>query len=202
MPDDRPTRDAGDGLAWLALLYASGELDPGEVTQFEQRLAGDQQAREALAQAVPLALPPGQTLAPDPAYRDRVRRRLRGRRSWGWLVQRRTYPGHPILWSGAGAAAAALVMAASFLLWVPASPGVQAPAGPPPEPAAAESREPVKADVASVWAQLHTTDHVAKAHDEEMRRKNRNDQRTRPAGATKGRDDHRTHPMSNQGNKH
>jgi hypothetical protein len=202
MADDHGTRTSGcpsgDGLAWLALLYASGELTETEAAEFEQRLAGDQQAREALAQAVPLALPPGQPLTPDPSYREGVRRRLRRRRSWSWLVERRAYPGHPVLWSGAGAVAAALVMALGLLAWMPSPPPTVVRVEPAPAPAS----EPAKADVASVWAQLHTTDHVARAHDEEMRRKNRNEQRIRVAGAPEGRHDRPGHPLGNQGNKH
>jgi hypothetical protein len=199
MADDRGPKDA-DGLAWLALLYAGGELTEAEAALFEQRLAGDQQAREALAQAAPLALPPGQPLAPDPAYRERVHRRLR-RRPWGWLVQRRSYPGHPILWSSAGAAAAALLMALTFLMGRPAYTPVAAGQRPAPVAAPggeAPAEEPAQADVANAWARLHTTDHVARAHDEEMRRKSRIDPRTRPAAKF---DDHHSHPLGNQGNK-
>jgi hypothetical protein len=199
MHDDRTPKDGGDGLAWLALLYAGGELEEAEAAQFEQRLAGDQQAREALAQAVLLAMPPGQPLTPDPAYRDRVRRRLCRRRAWSWLVQRRSYPGHPLLWSSVGAAAASLLLIVSFALWMPASGPVAS--RPQPEPAPGVP-EPVKAEVASAWAEMHTTDHVAKAHEEEMRRKTRNEQRTRPGGHLDGSDGRRTHPMSNQGTKH
>jgi hypothetical protein len=206
MADDRGPKDA-DGLAWLALLYAGGELTEAEADQFEQRLAGDQQAREALAQAAPLALPPGQPLAPDPAYRQRVHRRLRRRSrpaglqcSMSWLVQRRSYPGHPILWSTAGAAAAALLTTLTFLLGMPTSAPVTA--GHRPAPAApggeAPAEEAAQADVANAWARLHTTDHVARAHDEEMRRKSRIDPRTRPASKF---DDHHSHPLGNQGNK-
>jgi hypothetical protein len=196
MADDRGSKD--DGLAWLALLYAGGELDPAEAALFEQRLAGDQQAREALAQAALLAMPPGQPLAPDPAYRQRVHRRLR-RRPWSRLVQRRSYPGHPLLWSGAGAAAAALLTTLTFLLGMPAaSPMADGHRPAPAEPREADGEPPAQADVANVWARLHTTDHVARAHDEEMRRKSRTDQRTRPA--TKF-DDRHGRPMGNQGNK-
>jgi hypothetical protein len=196
MADEHGPKDT-DGLAWLALLYAGGELEEAEAAQFEQRLAADQQAREALAQAVPLAMPPGQPLLPDPAYRRRVHRRLR--RPWGWLLQRRSYPGHPLLWSSAGAAAAVLLTTLTFLLGMPASPPVAA--GPQPAPAAAREGEapaepPDRADVANAWARLHTTDHVARAHDEEMRRKSRTDPRTRPA--TKF-DDRHSRPLGNQG---
>src|SRR3954451_766284 len=41
-------------LDWVALCYASGELNAMEAAQFEARLADDQAAREALARAVEL----------------------------------------------------------------------------------------------------------------------------------------------------
>ena len=43
---------------------------------------------------------------PRPAYRQRVRQRLRPTGWWRRLTRRRTYHGHPALWSGLGAAAA------------------------------------------------------------------------------------------------
>ncbi|WP_425618845.1 hypothetical protein NA78x_002561 [Anatilimnocola sp. NA78] len=43
-----------DELAWLAFRYVAGELSPTEVEQFEERMAVDQAAREALAQSVEL----------------------------------------------------------------------------------------------------------------------------------------------------
>lgn len=41
-------------LEWTAFCYAAGELGPVEAEQFELRLEGDQEAREALARAVEL----------------------------------------------------------------------------------------------------------------------------------------------------
>jgi hypothetical protein len=43
-----------DELNWLSFRYAAGELDAAEAESFEQRLADDQAAREALARAVEL----------------------------------------------------------------------------------------------------------------------------------------------------
>jgi hypothetical protein len=66
-------------LAAVAFRYARGEADGPEAAAFERRLAADQSAREALCRAVTLA----RSLAglgpprPDPAYRERVRQRLR-----------------------------------------------------------------------------------------------------------------------------
>jgi len=46
---------AGDqDLAWQAYLYVSGEMTPAASSKFEERLAADQDAREAVAQAVDL----------------------------------------------------------------------------------------------------------------------------------------------------
>jgi ferric-dicitrate binding protein FerR (iron transport regulator) len=42
-------------LHWTAFLYISGDLPPAESTSFEARLADDQEARDAVAEAVELA---------------------------------------------------------------------------------------------------------------------------------------------------
>jgi hypothetical protein len=42
-------------LAWDAFRYAAGEMDAAEAAQFEERLAVEQPAREALAAAIELA---------------------------------------------------------------------------------------------------------------------------------------------------
>src|SRR5882724_9936156 len=91
MPD--PTLQA------TALRYAAGDLDPDEVSAFEARLAEDQDARDALAEAVRLSAaaigqePP----APHPSFRSAIRARL-------GLAG---YRGHPVAWVGLGAAAVA-----------------------------------------------------------------------------------------------
>ena len=78
MSDPKPPDGDGE-LTLTALLYAGGELGGAERDAFEQRLAGDQAARDALADAVRTTLALGGTdvLRPDPAYRAGVRRRLR-----------------------------------------------------------------------------------------------------------------------------
>ena len=75
----------GESLALQALLDASGELDAGQATVFEERLGTDQSAREALCQAVQLtlALEGHAPSRPNPAYRERVRQRLRHARACG-----------------------------------------------------------------------------------------------------------------------
>src|SRR5262245_22671866 len=84
-------------LQTTALRYAAGDLPPEEVTAFEARLAVDQEARDALAEAVRLSAqaigqkPP----APHPSSRAAIRERLRVTRSG------------PLAWIGLGAAAVA-----------------------------------------------------------------------------------------------
>src|SRR5213080_840229 len=101
-PDPPDSGEPCEPLAFQALLYASEGLAEADAAAFERRLAEDQAAREALAQAVPLALAlRGQAVSsPNPVYRSRVRRRLLPRPPRV----------HPAVWTGLGAAAAVLVM--------------------------------------------------------------------------------------------
>src|SRR5262249_7046514 len=79
--------------------YAAGDLPPDEVAAFEARLAEDQEARDALAEAVRLSAqaigqkPP----TPHPSFRAVIRARL----GLG------TYRGHPLALAALGAAALA-----------------------------------------------------------------------------------------------
>ena len=186
-------------LTLTALLYAGGELGGAERDAFEQRLAGDQAARDALADAVRTTLALGGTadLRPDPAYRAGVRRRLRPS-WWRRLTARRSYRGHPLLWVGLGAAAALLL---SLSLPGRAERGEQSagreqrpvvdPAPPAPRPALPE------AEVAGIWADLHNHDHLSRACADEHRRRSRAEER-RPGH----RDDRRfrrvSHPTGKQ----
>ena len=54
MIDAPCSRPESEVLDWLAFCYVSGELDGDERTAFENRLADDQVAREAVARAVEL----------------------------------------------------------------------------------------------------------------------------------------------------
>jgi hypothetical protein len=181
-------------LQGTALRYAAGDLTPADAAAFEARLAEDQDARDALAEAVRLsAAAIGQTPpAPHPSFRAAIRARLdlRGSR------------GHPFVWVGLGAAAAAACTLIGLTLAdrgprevaAPGSAPVRtegAPAPHPPErPAVAAAPHPreaataaVAADppapvtcgddeprsVAEIWAGLSNTDHVEKAHDDELR---------------------------------
>src|SRR5690348_14391071 len=110
---ETPGTASDDALLGQALLYAGGELDGPAAQAFEKSLELDQAARDALCAAVELAsAADGRApAAPDPAYRAAVRRRLRPA-AWRRLLGPRTYRGHPLLWSGLGAAAALLLAVA------------------------------------------------------------------------------------------
>jgi hypothetical protein len=91
----------------LALRYAASELNPVETAAFEARLGKDQDAREALSEAVRLSAAALRQapLTPNPSLRAKIRERLIG---WYpiWLA-RREYRGHPLAWAGFGALAVA-----------------------------------------------------------------------------------------------
>lgn len=197
----RETNGPNDGLALQAFLYASGELDADEAAAFEQRLSDDQSAREALTQAVQLTRAPSGLvpLRPTPAYRAAVLRRLRPQ-PFDWLLRRRSYRGHPGVWTGIGAAAAVLLTL--HLYPTPTvSPAPEpetavrtvAPS-PPPNPLPVDVEpELMEADVAEVWAELNNTDHIARAHEEEMRRRTRVEERSRMMRG----EDHRSRVLHN-----
>lgn len=86
-------------LQTTALRYAAGDLSAEETTAFEARLAEDQDARDALAEAVRLSAQAiGQKApAPHPSFRAAIRARLN---SGG-------HRGHPLTWASLGAAAVA-----------------------------------------------------------------------------------------------
>jgi hypothetical protein len=178
MPD--PTLQA------TALRYAAGDLDPKEVSAFEARLADDQDARDALAEAVRLsAAAIGQkSPAPHPSFRGIIRARL------GLLG----YRGHPIAWAGLGAAVVAVCALVAVSLAdrdapedavaAPTTPVVAEVAPPAPHvdhatvaplaPDAHVAVEPAPGacedrSVAEIWADLSNHDHVEKARDDEMR---------------------------------
>lgn len=180
-------------LQATALRYAAGDLSPDEVAAFEARLAEDQDARDALAEAVRLsAAAIGQkSPAPHPSFRTAIRARL------GLM----TYRGRPWAWAGAGAvtvAACVLVVlafadpahapeaATASPAPAPREPSPALPAAELPSPALAlphESGVSVAAEhphacspcgdpsrsVAEIWADLSTPDHVERARDDEVR---------------------------------
>jgi hypothetical protein len=173
-----------DPLAFQALLYASGELPEAEAAAFERRLGEDQAARDALCLAVQFCpgLHGGAPVTPDRAYRDQVRQRLRTRRVVPrWWLEARPYRGHPALWSLGGAAAAVLLMFALGQLLPGSWRAVEGSFVLPPSdtqpdlPLAPESVETV--EVAQAWAELYNATRLAQARNEEIRRKNRAEER-------------------------
>lgn len=196
MPE--PTADPL-ALEALALRYAAGRLSAVAAAAFEARLAHDQAARDALAEAVQLSAaalgqdPP----APDRSFRALIRDRLR--RGPRWLA-RRAYRGHPLAWAGlgAGTVAAATVIGLELAPDRPAEPVRVAAVAPPPalpapeatpappEPPApvvtvaprpvastvarsAEPDPPAAPSAAEIWADLSTPAHLEKAHGDDAR---------------------------------
>jgi hypothetical protein len=172
-------------LQSTALRYAAGDLTPEEVAAFEARLADDQDARDALAEAVRLsAAAVGQPApTPHPSFRAAIRARL------GLL----TYRGHPVAWAGLGALVACALV--GFGLADRADPPEAATAAPAPVEVAPPPRAPEPApaapmpgegsaavaaenagacgdegrSVAEIWAEMSSHDAVEKARDEELR---------------------------------
>lgn len=137
MPDPtmRPAGPADPALLQSqALRYAAGAMDAPEAAAFEARLEADQNARDALSEAVRLSAaalgqaPP----APDPSFRCAIRDRLLG--WWPDWLRRRAYRGHPMVWAGIGAA-----IVAGCTLFALSLPG-QAPNTAAPEPSSATSQ--------------------------------------------------------------
>jgi hypothetical protein len=170
-------KNTAEVLALQAHMYASGELAEPERAAFEERLAADQSAREALAEAVYMnAALRGEAARPDPGYRARVRQRLRPS-WWKRLLARQSYRGHPLLWSAVGAAAALLIA-----LYVPRpEPEVrvivrEVPAELPPA-GEGNTADASLHDISYIWAELSTPDHTVRAHAEENQRKTRQEDR-------------------------
>jgi len=182
MPD--PTLQAA------ALRYAAGDLTATEAATFEARLATDQDARDALAEAVRLS---ARALGQEPPAAHRSFLAAARERLCGWCpawLARRAYHGHPLVWAGLGAATIAactlfgLVLADRTPAGEPAATAVAgspaavvvAPVPRPAEHNAAEPDSPLAAcagepcrSVAEIWADLSTPDHVGKVHDDELR---------------------------------
>ena len=186
MPESRPPAPPrGDPFALqsLALRYAAGELPPPETALFEKQLAADQDARDALGEAVRLSAaalgqaPP----SPDRSFRGLIRERLRPLGAWRprWL-SRRAYRGHPIAWAILGAGVVAGATLTGLQLAATDSPPAVASISPPPAPAAPLPQEPAEQlaptpavegnlRAAEIWAELSTPDHVEKDHGDEFR---------------------------------
>lgn len=157
-------------LQATALRFAAGDLSPAESEAFEARLATDEAAQDALAEAVRLSAAAIGQAAPAPhrSFRDRVRARVHGSRF------------QPIAWVALGGVAVALAAVVGLQL----SPPVPAPdvgiapvevheVAVAPEPRAVAVADEHPPTMAEIWAELSTPDHVEKAHDDEIRRRQR-----------------------------
>lgn len=120
-------------LSWLAFRYVAGELTAVEAEQFEEQLATDQSAREAVAQSVELYHAVAAAEADVPSHPLTIAAKVKS--TWS---QR-------LVWLSTGAAAAAVLVVAGWNatgLWSssPAKPGVS--------PDLANAWTAVRADVA------------------------------------------------------
>lgn len=166
-------------LQATALRYAAGDLAPADAAAFEARLADDQDARDALGEAVRLsAAALGQV---DPEPHPSVRALLRARLSWTRA--------RGLAWAAGGAAVVAVCTLVGLSLAdrpAPAPPAPEAEAVPAaevvlsphepdpaiPDPDAASAAEPGRS-VAEIWADLSTPEHVEKTRDDEARLRQR-----------------------------
>ena len=102
-------------LAHLALRYAANDLTAPDLRAFEARLCDDQEAREALAEAIRLSAAASGIAAPLPHTNlaDDIAEQVNP--TWlSRLFPRQRYRGHPGLWATAGALA---VGTAALTLW-------------------------------------------------------------------------------------
>ena len=168
--------ETGPSDANRAFLFASGEMDEAESAVFERRLGEEQALRETLCQTIELmqTLEGLAPLAPSPAYQESVRKRLRlPASSRGWLA-RRTYRGHPALWSTLGAAAALLMLLVVPPVWTSRSKPAPTTIAEQTKSTDAETTSgPTTIEMAEMWSRMHNSEHLARAHDEENRRRSR-----------------------------
>lgn len=171
-------------LQSTALRYAAGDLGPSEGAAFEDRLAVDQDARDALAEAVRLSAAALGQAAPKPSAA--VRARLRERLTWT--------PSRGLAWAAGGAAVVAVCTLVGLSLANHIDPPVftdpathsaahpedaEAPEPDVPSlpldatvPVAAETPPGACGDdrsVAEIWADLSSHEHVEKTRDDEAR---------------------------------
>ena len=159
-------------LQATALRFAAADLTPAESEAFEARLATDEAAQDALAEAVRLSAAAIGQAAPAPhrSFRDSVRARVRGSRF------------HPLAWAALGAVAVAVAAVVGLQL----SPSAHAPevvptrvespevaVAPQPRAVVAVADDAHQPTTAEIWAELSTPEHVEKAHDDEFRRRQR-----------------------------
>lgn len=102
-----------DDLEWLAFRYVAGVLDATEARAFEERLGADQDAREAVGQAVALGLRLA-AARPDDAGGGTVPLGGRADRTTRQHVHRWV---RPLAWRGAGIAAGLVFLV--YAGWTP-----------------------------------------------------------------------------------
>jgi hypothetical protein len=106
-------------LAHLALRYAANDLAAPDMQAFEVRLCDDQEAREALAEAIRLSAAASSTSAvPDASLKPDIIEKVHP--TWfSRLLPRRRYRGHPAIWATAGAVVVGTV---AVTMWTGSSP--------------------------------------------------------------------------------
>jgi hypothetical protein len=104
MTDQRGNATSEHDLDWLAFCYVAGELSPAERRRFENRLAEDQLAREAVARAVELGQAAAVAFAAEPFTVGHART---ARAAWFLRAA----------WMGVGAAACLAVVLLFDLSW-------------------------------------------------------------------------------------
>lgn len=119
-----------DDLAWLAFRYVNGEMTSHQRSRFEERLAGDEAACDAVEQAVELS----EALC-------RAAERRVARRPWGAVLRR-------------GAAWAACLMVAGGVAWLAWQGPRQRGGEPAPEVAQPSAGGASAAGVSLAWARL------------------------------------------------
>jgi hypothetical protein len=99
------TENLRNDLDWQAFRYIAAEMSPTELAQFEERLAGDQRARDAVSHAMELAdaVAVASEEATDSCFGEPARPGTAARTNWGRRLG----------WTALGAAAAL----AGVLLW-------------------------------------------------------------------------------------
>jgi len=202
MPDDRQDIP-DDRLNYDALLYAGNELDRDAAELFEERLATDQAARDALANAMQLTLlVAGRPTKPDPQYREEVRSRFSHPSWWGRFWKPRIRRGPALAWVAVGGIAASVAIACWPIQPLPSpvtepvvievverlpEPTIEAvvPIAVPTEQVADATPIPtpmgdMTSDAAAMWEEMSNSDHLQRVQEEELRRRAARDRVRRP----------------------
>ncbi len=137
-------------LEWLAFCYIADELEQPQRDEFELRLAEDQEARDAVVSAMETAQLLNAALE-SVALPDNGTTQVSERKS-AYTIS--SLPSQKSLM----AAAAAIVLAVSGLIWLANSPGLDAR----PDPIARQMNADPNADLAFAWAgSLELADELA-----------------------------------------